>query len=63
MAVGKVCLYSHVFKLVLEALSEGARQICTGKLFQRQGATAEKARILVFPHWASLGVRILSCPA
>ena len=63
MAVGKACLYSHVFRLVLKALSEGARRISAGKLFQRQGATAEKARFLVFSHWASLGVRPLSCLA
>ena len=61
MAVGKAC--SHDFKLVLKALSKGARQISTGKWFQKQGVTAEKAQFLVFPHWASLGIRPLSRPA
>ena len=43
MAIGKTCLHSHDFKLVLKALSEEARWISAGRLFQRQGATAEKA--------------------
>ena len=46
MAVGKACLYSHVFKLVLKALSEGARQISAAKLFQSRGATAKKELLL-----------------
>ena len=29
-------------------------------MFQRRGATSEKARFLVFSFWASLGVRLLS---
>ena len=34
-----------------------------GRLFQRRGATAEKARFLVFSFQASLGVRLLSRPS
>ena len=40
--------------------SEGATRISGGKLFQRRGATAEKARFLFFSFWASLGVSLLS---
>ena len=48
MTGGKAWLKSQVLSLLLKTLSEGARQISGDRLFQRQGATAKKARFLVF---------------
>ena len=60
MAGGKACPNSQVLSLFLKTPREGARRISTGKLFQWQGATAEKALFLVLSFWTSLSIRLLS---
>ena len=40
--------------------SEGARQISEGRMFQRQGATTEKAQFLVFCFRASLNLLMVA---
>ena len=57
---GKACLNSQVFSWLLKIPSKGAMRISKGRLFQRQGATAEKAQFLALSLRASLGVRLLS---
>ena len=57
---GKACRNINVFSCFLKIPSEGAARISGSRLFQRRGATAEKARFLVFSFRASLGVRLLS---
>ena len=63
MTGGKACLKSQVLRQLLKTPSEGARQISEGRLFQRRGTTAEKARFLVLSLRASLGVRPLNHPS
>ena len=53
----KVCLKNQVFSLFLKTPSKGTRHISRGKMFQRWGATTEKARFLDLSFRASLGVK------
>ena len=63
MAGGKACPNSQVLSFFLKTPREGARRISTGKLFQRRGATAEKALLLVLSFRTYLSVGSLRRPA
>ena len=54
--LSKALIHSLVFCIFLKAMMEGARFISTRRVFQRDGATSEKAMFLVDYVQASLGV-------
>ena len=60
MIGGKAWTYNHVFTWLLKVPSVGAARIAGGRLFQRRGATAEKALFRVRSFRAFLSVRLLS---
>lgn len=47
----------------LKASNKRAGRISGGGLFQKWGATSEKAPLLAFSFWAPLGVHLLNGPA